>query len=326
MAPSVGHHRLSLAILAAVLISVGPIGIVAQTSTAVCLSSFNWMTNSKGQNPCVVSAYLEGACSDGQYTIDPLPTGYYYPGPYADEGNQLECECSSVTYNTMSACGLCQNSTIIGWSVWNTNCTTLYPGFFPLDIPAGTAVPQWAFQDVTKSDLFNVTLAQSVGDNPESTALNTAQSTGSVNPVSTVASASLTASPSPTAIDTASSGGGSSTAAIVGGVVGGVVGLALIAAVVFFVMKKKRSQTPPSAHFTAPTSSAPPSGVYTDTTPFVPQMAQPRLYDPSDPGTFPASPPSTTIRTGSSHGVQHTVNYSTSSMQPGGYYTGLPTI
>ncbi|KAI9571575.1 hypothetical protein HD554DRAFT_2168843 [Boletus coccyginus] len=324
MAPSVGLHRLSLAIVAAVLISVGPIGIVAQTSTAVCLSSFNWMTNSKGQNPCVVSAYLEGACNDGQYTIDPLPTGYHYPGPYADEGNQLECECSSVTYNAMTAC---TSSSFISWSVWNTNCTTLYSGVFPLDIPAGTAVPQWAFQDVTTSDLFNVTLAQSVGDNPESTASNSAKSTGSVNPVSTVASASLTASPSPTAIDTASSGGSSSTAEIVGGVVGGVVGLALIAGVVvFFVMKKKRSQIPPSAHFTAPTSSAPLSGVYTDITSFVPQMAQPRLYDPSDPGTFPASPPSTTIRTGSSHGVQHTANYSTSSMQPGGYYTGLPTI
>ncbi|KAI9571579.1 hypothetical protein HD554DRAFT_1790893 [Boletus coccyginus] len=321
MAPSVGPHRLSFTILAAVLISVGPVGIVAQTSTAVCLSSFNWMSNSKGQNPCVVSAYLDGACYGGPYTIDPLPTGYHYTGPDANQTNQ--CQCSSVTYNTISACGLCQNRTIISWSVWYTNCTTLYPGFFPLDIPTGTAVPQWAFQDVTTSDLFNVTLAQSVGDIPESTAPNSAQSTGSVNPASTVASASLTALPSPTGTGTTSSGSSSSTAAIVGGVVGGVAGLALIAGVVFFVMRKKRSQTPPSAHFTAPTS---PSGVYTNTTHFVPQMAQPRLYDPSDPSTFPASPPPTTTRTGSSHGIQHTVNYSTSSMQPSGYYTGLPTV
>ncbi|KAI9571570.1 hypothetical protein HD554DRAFT_2168839 [Boletus coccyginus] len=324
MAPSVDIHRLSLAILAAVLISVGPVGIVAQSSTAVCLSSFDWMSNSKGQNPCVVSAYLEGACYGGPYTIKPLPAaGYYYPGPYANDSNP--CQCSSVTYNTMSACSLCQNGTAISWSVWDTNCTTVYPGVFPLDVPTGTAVPQWAFQDVTTSDLFSVTLAQSVGDSPESTALNNAKSTGSVYP--TDASASLTASPSPTGTGTASSGSSSSTAAIVGGVVGGVVGLALIAGVVvFFVMKKKRSQTPPSALFTSPTSPAPPSGVYTDTTPFVPQMAQSRLYDPSDPSTFPASPPSTTIQTGSSHGIQHTVNYSTSSMQPGGYYAGVPII
>ncbi|KAI9571571.1 hypothetical protein HD554DRAFT_1789594 [Boletus coccyginus] len=279
------------------------------------------MSNSKGQNPCVVSAYLEGACNDGQYTIKPLPVGYYYPGPYADEANQ--CECSSVTYNTISACGLCQNRTILSWSVWNTNCTTIYPGVFPLDVPTGTAVPQWAFQNVTTSDLFNPILAQSVGDSPESTALNNAKSTGSVHPVSTVTSASLTASPSPTGTGTASSGSSSSTAAIVGGVVGGIVGLALIAGVVFFVMKKKRSQTSPSAGFTAtPTSPVSPSGVYTDTTPFVPHMAQPRLYNPSDPGTFPASP----ATTGSSHGVRHTVNYSTSSMQPGGYYAGVPII
>jgi len=110
--------------------------------------------------------------------------------------------------------------------------------------------------------------------------LNNAKSTGSIIPVSTVASALLTASPSPTGTGTASSGSTSSTAAIVGGVVGGIVGLALIAGVVvFFVMKKRRPQTPPSTQFTAaPMSPASPSGVYTDTTPFVPKMAQPRLY------------------------------------------------
>ncbi|KAI9570445.1 hypothetical protein HD554DRAFT_2018193 [Boletus coccyginus] len=320
MAPSIGLHRSSLAILAAGLLSVGPVGILAQTSTASCLSSFDWMSNSKGQNPCVVAAYLQGACNDGQFTVDPLPNGTHYTGPYADESNP--CQCSSVTYSTVSACGLCQNRTIISWTVWDTNCTTIYPGVFPPGVPAGTAVPQWAYQDVTTSDLFNVTLAQSVGDNPESIGSNP-QSTGSVNPTSTAASAST-----PTGTDTASSGSSSDTAAIVGGVVGGVVGLALIAgAVVFFVKRKKRSQTPPSGQFAAaPTSPASPSAVYTDTTPFAPQMVQPRLYDPSDPSTFPASPPPTTIRTGSSHGVQTTVNYSNPSMQPGGYYSGVPEI
>ena len=46
MAPFVGLHRLSLVILAAGLISVGPVAIVAQTSTAVCLSSFDWVRRS----------------------------------------------------------------------------------------------------------------------------------------------------------------------------------------------------------------------------------------------------------------------------------------
>jgi len=110
--------------------------------------------------------------------------------------------------------------------------------------------------------------------------LNNAKSTNSVNPVLTVASALLAASPSPTAgTGTASLSSSSSTAAIVGGGVGGIVGLALIAGVVSFVTKKKRLQTLTSAQFTAaPMSPASPSGVYTDTTRFVPQMAQPRLY------------------------------------------------
>ena len=94
--------------------------------------------------------------------------------------------------------------------------------------------------------------------------MNSAKSTGSVIPVSTVPSALLTASPSPTGTCTASLGSSSSAAAIVGGVVGGVVGLALIAAVVLLVMKK-RSQAPPWAQFT--------------TAPMLPlKMAQPKYY------------------------------------------------
>ena len=109
--------------------------------------------------------------------------------------------------------------------------------------------------------------------------MNNAKSTGSIAPQSTVASALLTVSPSPTGTGTASSGSNSNTGAIVGGVVGSVVGLALIAGVVFFVIKKRRPPTPPSTQFTAAPMSPPsPSGVYTDTTPFVPKMAQPRLY------------------------------------------------
>jgi hypothetical protein len=36
----------SLAVLAAGLLSVSPVGILAQTSTAVCLDSFNWVRRS----------------------------------------------------------------------------------------------------------------------------------------------------------------------------------------------------------------------------------------------------------------------------------------
>lgn len=46
MAPRRDLHWPSLAILATGLLSVGPVGILAQTSTAVCLSSYNWVRRS----------------------------------------------------------------------------------------------------------------------------------------------------------------------------------------------------------------------------------------------------------------------------------------
>ncbi|KAN0076910.1 hypothetical protein V8E55_010765 [Tylopilus felleus] len=307
----------SLAILATGLLSVGPVGVLAQSSPATCLSSFSWMDNSKNQNPCVVAAYLQGACNGGEFTIPALPPNTHYTGPYADQQNQ--CQCSSVTFNTISACGLCQNHTIVSWSTWNFNCSTVYPAVFPPGIPDGTAVPQWAFQDVTTSNTFNVTLAESVGDNPESTASH-AQSTGTAAATSSTAAASLTPSPSVSSSNRASS----NTGAIAGGVVGGVVGVALIAAVVvYFVMKRKRSRAPPSAQFTGNETS--PSAVYTGPTPFAPQMAQPKLYDPSDPSTFPSSPPPPTFLTGSSHDVSNGTIYSTTSLRPGAY-SGAPEI
>jgi len=280
----------------------------------VTLVDFNWMSNSKNQNPCVVAAYLQGACNGGQFTVDPLPNGTHYTGPYGDEQN--ECQCSSVTYNTVSACGLCQNHTIVSWSSWDTNCTTVYPGVFPPGIPDGTAVPQWAFQDVTTSGLFNVTLAQSTGDNPESTASH-AQSTGSAGATATAASASLT--PAPTS--SASSGSKTNTGAIAGGVVGGVVGLALIAGAAIFFLRKRRSQIPLSDQSGAGVLS--PSSGFSDTVPFNAQMAQPRLYDPSDPSTFPTSPATATTGLSSSQGA---TNYSSYSVPPGGHYSGVPEI
>ncbi|KAG8217877.1 hypothetical protein J3R82DRAFT_6043 [Butyriboletus roseoflavus] len=331
------QHWSSLAILATGLLSMGPTGILAQTTNATCQSSFNWMDNTLSQNPCLISAYLQAACNGGQFTVEALPPNSHYTGPYVNEAN--ECQCSSVTYNTISACGICQGGTIITWSAWDTNCSVIYPGVFLPGIPTGTTVPAWAFQDVTTSNLFNATLAQSVGDAPESTA-SSVQSTGSVVATPTV-SAPLTGSPSTSS--TASPMSSSNTGAIAGGVVGGVVGVALIAGVVvFFVMRRKRSQSPPLAEFAGrPTSSVYPSPGYTDVTAFAPQMAQPKLYvsganplktcrltilqDPSDPSTFPTSPPPTTIG-GSSNNIQNpTLNYSSQSVHPG-YYSGAPEI
>jgi hypothetical protein len=39
-----------------------PVSYLAQT-TALCESQYSWMQNSKGQSPCLVAAFVEGACA-----------------------------------------------------------------------------------------------------------------------------------------------------------------------------------------------------------------------------------------------------------------------
>ncbi|KAH7889385.1 hypothetical protein F5I97DRAFT_1843920 [Phlebopus sp. FC_14] len=326
-------HRWSLlASIATALLSFGPGSVLAQTSDAVCLSQFDWMTNSKGQNPCLVSAYLQGACNDGQFTVDALPPNTHYVGPDASEQNG--CQCSTVTYSMISACGVCQNRTIISWSSWDFNCSTYYPQIFPMDIPSGTAVPHWAYLDVTVADTFNVTQAQLTGDGPESTATRV-QSTGSVPSSTGSVPASVTNTlPSPAATTATSGSKNSNVGAIAGGVVGGVVGLAaIVGALAYFFVKKRRSQTPPSAAFSDGASRYT-NSMYTSgpsQNPFSPpaQMTQQRLYDPSDPSTFPTSPPSPTILTSASNNYQnpsiHSNVFSSQTGRPGGY-SGAPEI
>ncbi|KIJ16760.1 hypothetical protein PAXINDRAFT_168244 [Paxillus involutus ATCC 200175] len=315
----------SLAILATGLFSIGPTRVVAQTSDAVCLSSFNWMDNSKGQNPCLITAYLQGACNGGQFQVDALPSGSFYVGPTAAEQNP--CQCSTVTYATISACALCQNQTYTSWSSWDFNCTTVYPLVFPVDIPSGTAIPAWAYQNVVTSDLFNATLAETTGDNPESTATHV-QSTGSAVTSTSAVSASLTGSPSVIATPTStSSSSKSNTGAIAGGVVGGVIALAAIVGVIsYLALKKKRSRVAPSAQFADPAAAAS-YNQSMHTNPFTPSSTetQQRLYDPSDPSTFPTSPSSPTMLTTPSHNYQSSLSYPGQTGRPGGY-SGAPEV
>lgn len=147
MPPYRNLHWSSLAILATGLLPVGPVGILAQTSDATCLSTFGWVRRSAeprcllsnclvarwttassrilvlSQHICkarammavrsfpTMSSLLHGSDVQLEFTVPALPPGTHYTGPYADQQNV--CQCSSVTYNTVSACGLCQNHTII---------------------------------------------------------------------------------------------------------------------------------------------------------------------------------------------------------------------
>ncbi|KAI6128276.1 hypothetical protein EDD17DRAFT_846712 [Pisolithus thermaeus] len=194
------------------------------------------MDNSKNQSPCLVAAYVESVCFGNQFNVQSLDPGNEYSCPSGNNANA--CTCNTVTYSLLSACAACQNGTYVDWFAWVLNCSTTYVGY-PESIPSGTAIPHWAYQDVTPDGNFNVTLAKAVGDRPETTATN-ASTTASLTP-SPSSSTSSTSSPSTQESN--------NTGAIVGGVVGGVVGLVAAAIAIWYFAFRGggKSQQTPSA-------------------------------------------------------------------------------
>ncbi|KIK18931.1 hypothetical protein PISMIDRAFT_683337 [Pisolithus microcarpus 441] len=129
--------------------------------------------------------------------------------------------------NATLACAWCQNLTYTDWPGWKFYCSTEYLGY-PENIPSGTAIPQWAYQNVIVSGSFNATLAQVVGDSPESTA--------------TAYSLSVLTNPTGSSTPSLSSPKSNNAGAIVGGIVGGAVGLTAVAAVAtwFFIRRHRQ--------------------------------------------------------------------------------------
>ncbi|KIM62174.1 hypothetical protein SCLCIDRAFT_849521 [Scleroderma citrinum Foug A] len=280
MLPSKLRQWMSLSILTIGLLSTRPLRASAQQSNVSCLAEYGWMDNSIGQDPCLVSAFLQGACTGGQFDMSSLGPGAFYAGPCMDEINP--CECNTITYNLIAACSICQNQTYIRWSTWSANCATVYPGVYPVTIPFGTAIPHWAYQDVTKTDDFNATIAQLAGDAPESTATHTqATSTAviSTTPPASITLGGNTGTQSPTPTPSSSK---SNTGMIVGVAVGGTVAAGAIAVLITWLyVRRRRRQT---RALSGDTLSTPTSA-------FADPATQLKLYDPSDPCTFPVSPP-----------------------------------
>ena len=91
------------------------------------------MRNSLGQSPCIVAAYLQVACNNGSgslcstplstlltlwqadWLVIALPNATHYTGP--DQTKINTCQCSTVTYSMISACGLCQNRDAERWVI-----------------------------------------------------------------------------------------------------------------------------------------------------------------------------------------------------------------
>ncbi|KAL1757188.1 hypothetical protein FB107DRAFT_260174 [Schizophyllum commune] len=262
-------------------------------------SQFDWSYNSIKQSPCDVLVNLGAVCNGGIFSVPSLSSGEQYVGP--DPQFATDCRCNTVFYSMLAACSACQDAEYIGWTMYSANCSSVAIEEFPRDIPGGTRIPHWAYQDVVTNNTFDIQTAinDAYSNAPESTAsakptFSTSKSSGH----STATGSGMESSGSSSA-----SGGGSKTnvGAIAGGVVGGVVGLAAIIGLAFFFLrrrKQQRAKAPSSAYLAPPMSSAtpplPPStpGAFSEKTEFVPPNAPPtpKLYDPSDPTTFPSSP------------------------------------
>jgi len=267
-------------------------------------SEWDWTFNSLNQNPCIIAAYLESACNNGEASIYPLPQGWTYQGPsnpdlYGDDS----CLCNTVTYSLLSACGACQGNDWVTWSEYVYNCTkTLPPSTFPSPVPAGTSVPQWALLDVTFENEWDSNKSLAIGDSPEIGPGSLIGNPGSVITIPTgtfSTSAIFTGVPSTDPSFFSSSGGSSpNMGAIVGGVVAAVAVIA-IAVLGFFYLRRRRTKAPTSAFVDEGASPPHNDGAAgrkllddsTDASLSTPEiqasMAPMRVYNPNDPTTFP---------------------------------------
>ena len=69
------------------------------------------MTNSLGQSPCLLAAWLLTPCNTAAGSvIGALPLGNAYLGPRLDDGNlgASACRCNTVFYAALAACATCQ--------------------------------------------------------------------------------------------------------------------------------------------------------------------------------------------------------------------------
>ncbi|TDL21359.1 hypothetical protein BD410DRAFT_789792 [Rickenella mellea] len=300
----------------------------AQTTNATCLSTYAYLYNSRGQSPCLVAAYAGGACNVGTFNVPALALDYEYFGP--DQGFGNNCLCSSILYSLLSACGVCQSHAIITWSRWKTNCTTVYLSVYPEDIPSGTAIPAWAYLDISTSDIFNPAAAQALQSSPESTASlsRVTQSASGANPTQNGSTSTKS----------------SNTGAIAGGVVGGVAVVALAAILILFLIRqrnnKARGMMDPSKQHIGMHPETPVGeklsfrggggyagqqqhmGATQLTGSTVPTAPHQRLHDPSSPSTFSVGPAASTF---ASHqrGPPHSSGVA---LAVPGTYRGMPEL
>jgi hypothetical protein len=93
------------------------------------LTLFYQTYNTQMKSPCEVASILLSECNNGRqyhplvmffgssihhslaFPVDTLPQSSHYVGPSIQNANP--CQCNTVTYSLMSACGACQGRTYL---------------------------------------------------------------------------------------------------------------------------------------------------------------------------------------------------------------------
>ncbi|KAF8487539.1 hypothetical protein JB92DRAFT_3130675 [Gautieria morchelliformis] len=264
--------------------------VAAQATTSATCTTDLWTFNKEAVSPCIVAAALQAACNNGRFMVPALPSGGQYSGPLKGEANS--CSCSTVTYCMIAACAACQGKTTETWPTWKTNCSAdqVTVGWYPVPIPSGVGIPAWAYLNVSASNTWDAAAAS---------ALHVA---GGVESYASGYSATATAA----GATGSSPRQNSKVTAIAGGVTAGLVGLSLIGGLIFLLFrrnKRKRHNAPSSQyiqsvqlggekfdpalayqHRLAPT----PVPCHVNLAPGLRAPPLTKLYDPSDPSTFPS--------------------------------------
>lgn len=264
-------------------------GVLAQSNTAQCGSGFDWNKNSLGQDPCAIGSMMDASCrSLGEYTYPSINASEYYLPPRANHSGDLVCDCNTVMYSLYMACALCQEGQIYSWLQWISQCDSVYVAQYPSDIAQGTAVPHWAYDNITSlpNMIFNNTVAMSIGRDPE-------EIPKQISTVS-IGGSSTTGMTIPTNTKNTSKSG-RKVGAIVGGVLGSIVALTTFAIVAFLYIRhrqRQRAQQLVGQQMDDP-YKRPTVLTYGPSATSVPLTT----YNPADPSTFPPSLPTSVVYT-----------------------------
>ncbi|KZS88830.1 hypothetical protein SISNIDRAFT_489857 [Sistotremastrum niveocremeum HHB9708] len=200
---------------------------------------FPWAFNSLNQSACVIASYLGEVCTPGTpWPVSPL--GSDPNQVYSTSSNPTQCECSSVMFFLLAACTACQNHSISQflWTVYSVNCTSVSEASFPFNIPNVTAVPHWAYQNVLlDSNTFNLSLAESLGDDLESSGITSKAARTTALQTSTSTSPS-SSTPSTNSNGTVADTNQHHVAPVSGAVAGGVIAGCLLLFIGFYFIQR----------------------------------------------------------------------------------------